>query len=731
MKSNFSESRSIAVFHQKSKFEIHLSTTTNPLSLSRTNMVPMPKAAAAAAIAGAVDPLSGFSGLSFFPRTIRASADAPVPAAPKDLDSVHNIMKSLKELRSPEKLMSEAKKIVDGGANLPSKFSSFAENVSVVNDLAAKVKDRPRERRPGLGIARKKASFSLKTSISHPPADLESTMDIDHLEDPDAFFDAYEKIEKANKEIQKQQGGGMDNIDLYKPSNNERRRRPGILGRSYRYEHRYSSTASENDDTWISSQETVYQDIPSSPKDESCEKLVDPDPNLDADLEEVELVESMKKTESRVNDMLEELLSCNDEDLEGQGALNILQERLKIKTLDLGNLCRLTELPDVGRSNILSSLGSRQKPRKSSSVFDSVLKNLNKKPRMEQEHEDNPVIPVSSPTPPRSPFGSISLLKKKILQPNPLRDPFSAEDLDRCAHLNSSPAQPKDKLPGQVATPTPKDVGQCNELESPVEFCNTEPGISDIDSQKVMGNADSENAIMERESGRSRANASPAQSKDKLVGQVDPLKDLAMFSEIESNVEFDSATPPLCNLDTQEVTGNADGLPEQFEDENAIIPSMDASRRQNEESNSNIGKAMNINENELNPSVVGEEAQDDASTKQQINPEQPKVHAAKQQRGKSVAGVKRIRDAHPMRKSLAEAGTSFEAGVRRSKRVKMRPLEYWKGERFLYGRVDDSLKLIGLKYISPGKGNQNLKVKPYILSEKPEHKELLDLAARH
>lgn len=41
------------------------------------------------------------------------------------------------------------------------------------------------------------------------------------------------------------------------------------------------------------------------------------------------------------------------------------------------------------------------------------------------------------------------------------------------------------------------------------------------------------------------------------------------------------------------------------------------------------------------------------------------------------------------------------------------------------------LKLIGLKYISPGKGNESLKVKPYILSETAEHKELLDLAARH
>lgn len=31
--------------------------------------------------------------------------------------------------------------------------------------------------------------------LSHPPANLDSTMDIDQLEDPDAFFDAYEKIE--------------------------------------------------------------------------------------------------------------------------------------------------------------------------------------------------------------------------------------------------------------------------------------------------------------------------------------------------------------------------------------------------------------------------------------------------------------------------------------------------------------------------------------------------------
>lgn len=37
-----------------------------------------------------------------------------------------------------------------------------------------------------------------------------------------------------------------------------------------------------------------------------------------------------------------------------------------------------------------------------------------------------------------------------------------------------------------------------------------------------------------------------------------------------------------------------------------------------------------------------------------------------------------------------DAGTSFQDGVRRSKRMKTRPLEYWKGERLLFGRVNDS-----------------------------------------
>nr|GEX13118.1 centromere protein C-like isoform X1 [Tanacetum cinerariifolium] len=63
-------------------------------------------------------------------------------------------------------------------------------------------------------------------------------------------------------------------------------------------------------------------------------------------------------------------------------------------------------------------------------------------------------------------------------------------------------------------------------------------------------------------------------------------------------------------------------------------------------------------------------------------------------------------DLKKRRQSLAGAGTSWTGGVRKSNRIKRRPLEYWKGERLLYGRVHNSLPtIIGVKYISPAKEN--------------------------
>ncbi|GFQ02219.1 hypothetical protein PHJA_002365800 [Phtheirospermum japonicum] len=59
----------------------------------------------------------------------------------------------------------------------------------------------------------------------------------------------------------------------------------------------------------------------------------------------------------------------------------------------------------------------------------------------------------------------------------------------------------------------------------------------------------------------------------------------------------------------------------------------------------------------------------------------------------------------------------------------MRPLEFWKGKRFLYGPIFVGKKLLGVKYISQGNGK--LKVKPFILSESAKFKEELDNLVIH
>lgn len=59
--------------------------------------------------------------------------------------------------------MNEAKRIVDGGAEiLESNLVGFTENMGITNAIAAKGKDKPQDRRPALGLDRKRPSFSLK-----------------------------------------------------------------------------------------------------------------------------------------------------------------------------------------------------------------------------------------------------------------------------------------------------------------------------------------------------------------------------------------------------------------------------------------------------------------------------------------------------------------------------------------------------------------------------------------
>lgn len=139
---------------------------------------------------------------------------------------------------------------------------------------------------------------------------------------------------------------------------------------------------------------------------------------------------SIKKTENRINEILDELLSGSGEDLDEDMAVSKLQERLQIKPIELGTLC-IPEFPVTGKLDG-KAFGERiQKPRKFSLEIQELVKSATEgTPSSHKQHVESPASKLASPTPPKSPFASLSLLRKNIMQPNPLRDPFSPLNID-------------------------------------------------------------------------------------------------------------------------------------------------------------------------------------------------------------------------------------------------------------------------------------------------------------
>ncbi|KAJ6839560.1 uncharacterized protein M6B38_315555 [Iris pallida] len=141
------------------------------------------------------------------------------------------------------------------------------------------------------------------------------------------------------------------------------------------------------------------------------------------------------------------------------------------------------------------------------------------------------------------------------------------------------------------------------------------------------------------------------------------------------------------------------------------------------EANTTVGNlAVNIeaaNDNSRSPksTLAVDQGQSGLSTSRKRNDEgNTMASGASPNRGRKVKAVAHRRERKSSilkRQSLADAGMLWKSGLRRSSRIRSRPLEYWRGERFLYGRIHDSLTtVIGVKCASPG--NTELKVKSFV-----------------
>ncbi|XP_059432932.1 centromere protein C-like [Corylus avellana] len=731
-----------------------------------------------------MDPLSAYSGLALFPRTFGVAPDPSKPYDPDtDLDAIHNYLKSL-ALQCPNKFLEEAKMVLDGSSELANYPAIKEKNVGAVED-----KESLQARRPALG--RKRARFFLKSNLIQPTESLEPSLDIEQLKDPEEFFLAYERLENAKRELQKQIGGVSMDLDEHNPSKTARQRRPGILGRSVRYKHRYSSVISENNENILSSQETFDSGIVSPTNDISQRKT-----NHDLASKERYIAGSTDNPENKVSEILDELLSGNFEDLEGDRAVSILQKRLQIKPIDLEKL-NLPELRDIQKIDLKSSRRNMLRPRKALADIDNMLKGISSKshvklipeaessfhhissptppsslsaslsvlqrqilssksssdpfpnpdfghspaknfsstkctlkesdldhtgmqlstcdelksPLVEEDNIDNllkgissktlvkliqeaksPFHHIASPTPPRSPLASLSLLQRQILQSKPSNDPFSIPDFGHSPAKNSSPIEcmPKES----DLDHTGMQLSNCNELKSPL-VGEDDTATAETDSQDVAiedVTCTSEAIVHDNSSKLSfRVDVGSSGTHVDMEDNVGGSMDIEVIDEQLSRHDAD--------IDAQENGSNK--LEDKVEDmpqeqvEAVASPECSVNMVDTTEENSNY---IRTPLDQSNPAVVEDHAVHGLSQSPDNVPEQSiekiqesiEVSLNEQINAKSRLHRERKSKERSHRKSLAGAGLLWKSGVRRSTRIRTRPLEYWKGERLLYGRIHQS-----------------------------------------
>ena len=141
-------------------------------------------------------------------------------------------------------------------------------------------------------------------------------------------------------------------------------------------------------------------------------------------------VASIAKVENKVDKILDELLSANCEDLEGDRAINMLQECLQIKPINLEKL-NLPDLEATRTVNLKSSTGNL--PKRSFSV-DNQLQMLE---TLKSKQDDENSF-LCTPPSMRSPLASLSALNEQILLSKSSCVPFSAQDIDQSPARNPS-----------------------------------------------------------------------------------------------------------------------------------------------------------------------------------------------------------------------------------------------------------------------------------------------------
>ncbi|XP_073114923.1 centromere protein C isoform X2 [Elaeis guineensis] len=606
------------------------------------------------------DPFADFSALSLLPRTLGAHLHvAPALSVAQEEEAIRDVFKSM-AVKGSKEFLEQAQQIMKSCSNFPVPHFEDGDKA-----IAANGKDRPQGRRPALG--RKRAQFSLKPNTSHSVPNVDFDSGIDHIEDPEEYFFAFEQLENADKELKKLRGEVSTDLLQHHQSATARKRRPGILGKTASYRHHFPAkvdtavvfmgSQEENSDkrtyspfnapTVVDSSDILYPRTVDQPDTSQFRQT-----NSQL-LDVTERQGSVTDKEKKVNDLLDKLLSSFKDLDEDEGA-TLLRESLQIKSIDVGKV-HLPELHSVQKNDI-NALDGRE---------------------MRKELEGCQ-LSQNSPTLSRSRLDAISTLKRRILLKDPQEDPFSVLPIDDAPASRDS-SRNKEQSHGKLDNGKDVSAGICGHMEEEENSMQLDALVSDKPGTEV---------------------------EDLTSGCMDPTEREGLTSLHGSDMPQNHGRP--------DVDANFHGPDVNLQDEATVPAQGDVI----------VGAEASKDNSSLPTTVLPMDVQSESAhgLPEENNEGLQEASGAPQNKGnkqKEPRHKQNKKNLTSRRQSLADAGMAWKFGVRRSTRIRSRPLQYWRGERFLYGRIHDSLAtVIGVKYASPS--NPALKVKSFVSEEYAE-----------
>ncbi|XP_072989653.1 centromere protein C isoform X1 [Typha latifolia] len=635
------------------------------------------------------DPLSGFSALSFIPQTLGAAGHAEASSSESyNSEFFKNLFKSVASKGSTD-FLKQSREIMKSYPDIRNVYSNDGDKPA-----AANAEGRPQGRRPALG--RKRAQFSLKPISSQPVQNVDFSS-IDNIADPEEYFLAFEQLEKADKELKRLRGEVQ-----HHRSTLARERRPGILGRKASFKYNFSDNVDIVESNGVSQEEILNGRESTASKTLAAMDSTDIGhpkevelPNSNNEILDVTEPEGSVPEKEKFNNILDKLLS-SFKDLDEDDGTALLRESLQLKSIAVEKL-RLPELHSLRRddSRALNSMVNRKK------LEDS------------QRPESSRILLGT-------PLAAISTLQRRISVKDQPEDVYSVTPNDRIPYCGDSfisidKEKQSPSCPGYCDKVSEADKNMGNketheenvtELAPCATECCTENSYSKFDND-IFTSAGL-NGYLEKEGIDMQLDGAVSEQTDRNI--EDPTSICMNLGETKGlSGAIISAAPSFTShgMDADTIVHGPDGTSQ----EKVAIAAQGESMEFIE-----ISRDHHSQPSATSPASVQSEhphVMPDEDNEGQIQASS----AVSPRRGKKDKELQRKQKLLSRRQSLADAGLMWKSGVRRSTRVKSRPLQYWRGERFLYGRIHDSLAtVIGVKSFSPAKDGKDavLKVKSFV-----------------